>query len=107
MSDVINTRLISENKEIGQKQYWHDHDDGSVTVQTVQDVGDIAEANKLSYNQYDERSNWKGDMHRVASIPMSVYYDLQRKGILNDPVAMKRWLNDPDNRVFRTRPGVV
>lgn len=107
MSDVINTRLISENKEIGQKQYWHDHDDGSVTVQTVQDVGDIAEANKMSYNQFDERSSWKGDMHRVASIPMSVYYDLQRKGILNDPAAMKRWLNDPDNRVFRTRPGVV
>lgn len=107
MADVINTRLVSENKEIGQKQYWHDHDDGSVTIETVQTVDAVAETNKQAFNQFDERASWKGDMHRVASIPMSIYYDLQRKGILDDPVAMKKWLNDPDNRVFRTRPGQV
>lgn len=107
MADVINSRLISENAEIGQKQYWHDHEDGSVTVQTVQDVSEFAEANKQQFNQFDERASWSGDMHRVASIPMSVYYDLKRKGILDDQAAMKKWLNDPDNRVFRTRPGQV
>ena len=107
MADVINTRVVSENKEIGQKQYWHDHDDGSVTIETVQTVDAVAEDNKAVFNQFDERTNWKGDMHRVASIPMSIFYDLQRKGILNDPAAMKKWLNDPDNRVFRTRPGQV
>ena len=107
MADVINTQVVSENKEIGQKQYWHDHDDGSVTIETVQTVDAVAEDNKAVFNQFDERTNWKGDMHRVASIPMSIFYDLQRKGILNDPAAMKRWLNDPDNRVFRTRPGQV
>lgn len=107
LSDVINSRIVSENKAIGQKQVWHDHEDGSVTIQTVQNVEDVAEENKQTFNQFDERANWKGDMHRVASIPMSIFYDLQRKGILNDPVAMKKWLNDPDNRVFRTRPGQV
>ena len=107
MADVINTGVVSGNKEIGQKQYWHDHDDGSVTIETVQTVDAVAEDNKAVFNQFDERTNWKGDMHRVASIPMSIFYDLQRKGILNDPAAMKRWLNDPDNRVFRTRPGQV
>lgn len=105
--DIIHSRVVSENKEIGQKQYWHDHEDGSVTIQTVQTIDDVAEANKSAFNQVDERAGWKGDMHRVASIPMSVFYDLQRKGILNDPVAMKKWLNDSDNRVFRTRPGQV
>ena len=107
MSDVIGKRLISENKEIGQKQYWVDHDDGSVTLQTVQDVGELAEANKQNFNQFDERAGWKGDMHRVASIPMSIYYDLKRKGILDDQAALKKWLNDADNRVFRTRPGQI
>lgn len=107
MADIINSRLVSENKEIGQRQYWHDHDDGSVTVQTVQTVDAVAEANKQAFNQFDERTPWKGDMHRVASIPLSVYYDLKRKGILDDQVAMKKWLNDPENRVFRTRPGKV
>ena len=46
-----------------------------------------------------------GDMTRVASIPLSLYFDLKKKGIADDPVAMKRWLNDPDQRFFRTRPG--
>tara|TARA_R110000772_G_scaffold51719_1_gene118698 strand:- start:664 stop:984 length:321 start_codon:yes stop_codon:yes gene_type:complete len=104
---AISKRLVSENAEIGQKQYWHDHDDGSVTIETVQKVDNVAEANKEVYNQVDAKANWKGDMHRVASIPMAIFYDLQRKGILNDPAAMKKWLNNPDNRVFRTRPGQV
>jgi len=104
---VIKKRLVSENAAIGQKQYWHDHDDGSVTIQTVQDVEDVAESNKQSFNQVDERANWNGDMHKVASIPMAIFYDLKRKGILDDPAAMKKWLNDSDNRVFRTRPGTV
>lgn len=107
MSDVINTTLVSENKAIGQKQYMHEHEDGSLTIQTTQVVDEIAEENKQTFNQFDERANWKGEMHRVASIPMSIYYDLKRKGILDDPSAMKKWLNDPDNRVFRTRPGQV
>jgi len=46
-------------------------------------------------------------MARVASIPLNVYYDLKRRGIADDPKAMKKWLNDPDNRVFRTREGTV
>jgi hypothetical protein len=100
-------RLISENAEAGIKQYWHEHDDGSVTLQTTQIVDDVLEANKGSFNQVDERAGWKGDMHRVASIPMSLYYDLKAKGILDDQVALKKWLNDPNNRYFRTRPGVV
>ncbi len=78
-----------------------------MTIQTVQDVEDVAESNKQSFNQVDERANWQGDMHKVASIPMAIFYDLKRKGILDDPAAMKKWLNDSDNRVFRTRPGTV
>lgn len=107
MSDVLDTAIISNNAAIKQHQKMHFHEDGAITIETVQDITDIAEANKASYNAYDERSNWRGDMHKVASIPMSVYYDLKSKGILEDPVAMKAWLNNPDNKVFRTRPGQV
>ena len=103
----MDKRLISENLETGTRQYWHEHDDGSVTVQTTQQVDDVIDANRGSFNQVDERAGWKGDMHRVASIPMSVYYHLKAQGIIDDPVALKKWLNDPDNRFFRTRPGVV
>jgi hypothetical protein len=36
-----------------------------------------------------------------------VYYDLKRRGIADDPAALKKWLNDGDNRVFRTREGTL
>lgn len=103
----MDKRLISENADAGIRQYWHEHDNGDVTIQTTQVVDDVIEANRGTFNQVDERAGWKGDMHRVASIPMAVYYDLKAKGVIDDPVAMKKWLNDPDNRFFRTRPGVV
>jgi len=77
------------------------------TIETRQDVTDIAELSKAAFNSKDERANWKGDIHHVASIPMTVYMDLKRKGIVDDEAAFKRWLNDADNRVFRTRPGRV
>jgi hypothetical protein len=33
--------------------------------------------------------------------------ELKQQGIIDDPKALRRWLNDPDNRYFRTRPGRV
>ena len=103
----MDSRILSQNAEAGITQLWHDHDDGSVTIETKQDLTDVAEDNKRTFNQIDSKANWAGDMHKVASIPLSIYYDLQRQGIVGDPAAMKKWLNDPNNRVFRTRPGQV
>jgi hypothetical protein len=38
---------------------------------------------------------------------MALYYQMKAEGKLEDQAYMKRWLNDPDNRAFRTRPGEV
>ena len=43
----------------------------------------------------------------VARLPMAVYLDLQKKGILGDQAAMRKFLNHSDSKVFRTRPGRV
>lgn len=43
-----------------------------------------------------------GDLVRVASIPSSLYWQWQREGIIDDKVALRRRLNDSDNRKFRT-----
>lgn len=87
--------------------YWGNDGRRKWAIENLQDAEPIAETTKASFNSTDERANWKGDWHLVASIPNSIYYDLQRKGITKDPVAMKKWLNERDNRVFRTRPGKV
>jgi hypothetical protein len=89
------------------RKTWHEDADGRVDLQTEHDVTDIVEDAKGHHNLFDERTPWKGDMHRVASIPMPLFMELQRQGIVDDPKAFKRWLNERDNRVFRTRPGRV
>lgn len=77
-------------------------DEASVTAE--QDVTAVLEANKKAFNDAPERY---GEWARVAQIPMVIYLDLKKKGILDDQAALKRWLNDPDNRLFRTRAGSV
>jgi len=74
------------------------------TITAEQDVNTVLEANKQAYNDASDRH---GEWSKVASIPMVIYMDLKAKGIVDDQAAMKRWLNDPDNRFFRTRPGQV
>jgi hypothetical protein len=42
------------------------------------------------------------DTVHVARIPMVIWQQLQRLGITRDEAAFNKWLNDPDNSVFRT-----
>lgn len=102
----MSERLLDENNMVGIKRYFsYDETADSYTIRTQQDVTDLVEANKAAANVAS--SDWKGDMHKVASIPLNVYYDLKRRGILDDPKRLKAWLNDPDNRFFRTKLGRV
>lgn len=78
---------------------------GSHIYEDVQDVTEILDANKAEYNMHDERSRWNHEGTKVASIPLVVWEELKRKGIADDQKALLRWLDDPDNRAFRTRPG--
>lgn len=80
--------------------------DDTIIISETQDVTAIIEANKRSANAID-RHQKHGEWSKVASIPLNIYYDLKRQGIVDDPVRFKRWLNDGDNKYFRTRGGVV
>jgi hypothetical protein len=84
--------------------YIYNSDNDTFTLQKEQRVDDLLDVNKSAFN--DAGTRW-GDMARVASIPISLFHDLEQKGITKDEKAFKAWLNDPDNRFFRTRPGVV
>ncbi len=106
----MSKRLLNETPEQAIRRVYHEHAD-EYAIETQQDVTEIVRENKENYNlRGGER--WKYFQNHVAQIPTSVYYDLVRKGIIdekNDPEMerFKRWLNDSDNRVFRTRPGRI
>jgi hypothetical protein len=92
----------------------HADGDGGIIIETRQDISGILEQNKKEYNSFDERAKWSDDMfgNKIASIPLTVIDDLNKKGIMRgfavlDEKRFKAWLNERDNRVFRTRTGVV
>lgn len=104
----MDKRIFDIDPLTGTKKIWHyDSDKDEAIIESVVDASELVANNKAMFNSYDERSNWKGDMHLVASIPMELYMKWKAEGKLEDQAFMKRWLNDPDNRFFRTRPGEV
>ena len=104
----MHTKLFDINTETGTRKMWHyDAEKDEAVIETIIDATQIVSDNKDRFNSFDEKANWKGDMHHVASIPMALFYQMKAEGKLDDEAYMKRWLNDPDNRAFRTRPGEV
>lgn len=91
--------------KIKTKMHFSEHDD-SYVLETQQDADEILAGNLASRNSY--RGSWErhgewGDLY--ARIPLGVWYDLKRQGIADDEAALRRWLDDRDNQVFRRRPG--
>jgi hypothetical protein len=104
----MHTKLFDINTETGTRKMWHyDAEKDEATIETIIDATQIVSDNKDRFNSFDEKANWKGDMHHVASIPMALFYQMKAEGKLDDQAYMKRWLNSPENRFFRTRPGKV
>lgn len=76
---------------------------GDGVFHTEQDVTDVVEANKAHLNMFDERQRCAKDGEMVASIPSVVYWSLP-KHIRDDETEFRKWLDDPDQRAFRTHP---
>lgn len=105
----MDSDILDYSPETGVLEKFHfddTFDGGRIIHEVEQDVTDIVEDCKAHMASTDERARY-GDMARVASIPMSIFHQLLAEGIINDQQKMKDWLNNPDNRVFRTRPGRV
>jgi len=104
----MDKKLFDHNPDSGITQWFIPSSDGKqFTIQTTQQVGNTIEANRERYKQFDEKAGWKGDMHHVARIPIQLYYQLKKTGVTESESKMKAWLNSPENRYFRTRPGRV
>jgi hypothetical protein len=94
------------------KQTVHADDDGGIVIETTQDVGDIIEANKAQLAFDKERTGHLNDLHHVARIPFTVIDVLNQRGIMRgfavvDDVGFARWLNDPENAVWKTYRGTI
>lgn len=106
---MTETRLFEHVPETNTTRLFHyDPETDTARIETVQDVSGLIGDNKSLFAGVDERARWHdGQGDRVASIPLNVFFDLQQKGIVDDQAAFRRWLNAPENRFFRTRPGKI
>jgi hypothetical protein len=103
---VLRSRLIDTDPITKVRRILHteNDEDGTYHAEAVQPIKGRLDINAALQN---EARNGYGEGQRVASIPLVIWEDLIRKGIANDTKKLKAWLNDPDNRAFRTRLGRV
>jgi len=98
--------LFSHDPKLGRTVWALENPDGSTTYRTdymVQHTVDINQAQRNIAAQ-----GWKGDYHHVASIPLNVYYDqLAEAAKQKDDKYLSKWLNDGDNRAWRTKDGMI
>lgn len=99
-------RLFDGDIKLGRYVWVRDNDDGSQTFRTDYHVQPTIDINQAQRNLAE--NNWKGDYHQIASIPLNVYYDqLAQASQQDDQQYISKWLNDSDNRAWRTKEGRV
>jgi hypothetical protein len=108
----MHTRPLDYDAASNTIETFHfDPDEDRLVIEVTQNIAPILDENKAFMS--DAADGWKGDMHRVASIPHSLLPALAKQGIMDmggrilDKKAMKRFLNDRDNLWLRTRPGKI
>lgn len=92
-------------KEINLRQ----ETDGSSYIEQTQHFDNLLRINKQMNNdwQYGQMRGTQRHMAHVAEIPNVVYNELVQKfgKPADNPKAWKQWLNDSENRAFRTGGG--
>ena len=85
---------------------WVDTNTGDVHMSTFQDINEIVKKNRADRKAFaidkNSSSGRFGEFAKVASIPNVVVDQLMKSGVWFDRVAFRKWLGDPDNRIFRT-----
>ena len=99
------SRILDVEPEIGRTTvYWYNQYDKTQRLVEHWDVNEIVEFNKAMYAAKDERSRWS-DWEHVGKIPISIAHDVLKKtNNGRDREAVNRWLKDPENRHFVSRP---
>lgn len=88
---------------------WTLFDGEKTVIRTDYPVSSIMEHNAAVRNATPD--GWQGDYHRIASVPLNLLHD-ENTGLMKahkegDDAYVSRWLNDIDNRAWRTKDGRV
>lgn len=76
--------------------------DGTLRLITDQNLEPFTRVAHESRMNRQSRHEKMGEMCHIASIPVSIQYDLITRGIWQDRDRFKRWLNSDEAKPFRT-----
>jgi hypothetical protein len=96
---------LMEFDPVSGRSIWSYFDGEKTVYRTDYPVEATTAENEALRNEADRA--WRGDWHRVASIPLNILHDsgLNDAQTQGDDKFVKRWLNDSDNRAWRTKDG--
>lgn len=104
--------LVSVDRDpvTGMETRWfYDSADRKIHVQRLQDVEENLNANQAEFNSYGDHRNFKGHLHKMASIPNAIYEKWLREdgfdALTGDDKELRRRLNSSEFRKLRTMPG--
>jgi hypothetical protein len=98
--------LFDHDEKLGRTVWARENGDGTTTFRTDYRVDPTIEANTAMRNMVD--GGWKGDWHKVASIPLNIFHDqLAEASRQDDHRFISNWLNNSDNRAWRSKEGKV
>jgi len=92
---------LSYDSLTGTLEKMHITSDQRLIFESTVDLGNLPDLNAAEMNE-TSRTRKSGDMVRAARLPMLVYYDLMRRGIIRDKAAMRKWLKSEEALPYRT-----
>ena len=104
---MIESRFFDRNPLTGASTMYHYDDvEKQSYMETTEDHQAVVDVNRRLDNDNTD-ANWRGDLHMVASLPLTVWFELKKNGTLDDDKRLRAWVNDSANSAFRVRPGKV
>ena len=105
MAELID---VEDARAVNGMHYQTHEQDGGLLITKKQDVTAILAQAKRERDAFPEHHGYYGrEMVKAATIPNVMIEELMKSGVWFDKKAMKAWMNDPDNRAFRTSKGRV
>ena len=84
---------------------YFEEGDKEFTLTKVQDTAPVLDNNKKEFNSGINNSTDGMFGRKVASIPLVVWQNWMKEtngAVRSDPVLLAKYLNDPDNKYFKT-----
>lgn len=103
---LLHRRVFSDDPELGIRVHEFEFEKGTIYRTEYYAANEFMEFNRTQNN--DTASERFGDTRKVASVPLHIWVqEIAPRFQDGNHQSLKKWLNDADNRPFRTFKGKV